>query len=411
MSSNTINVRMTNRSDTLANWESSNPVLLLGEIAFVADKNLMKVGDGEKSFNELPYANKSKTESYYDVVPNEGETDTEAITRVVGENALAVDDIAIVSHAIAGGKASKTAYVYDGEAFKALDGNYNANNVYFDKDLVFTTKVGTVQTLVNGSATVPAAGKNVQQVLSSIFAKEDFPSKPTPTCSISMPQAKAYEAGTSVTPSYSVSFDKKSYAFGPTVAITPTSYSVSNGTDTKTTQTGSFDAITVGDSTNYKLTATVEYPADSAVPVSNLGNEYPAAQITAGSCTATSGAITSYRSFFYGMVDNTDAIDSALIRGLTNGGAYNGKKTLTLKAADKPGVKRFIVAYPANSTRGGLTQVLLTSTMNLDISTSYVQQANVNVEGVNGYDAVAYKLYVYEPAAIGADEVHAITLA
>lgn len=411
MASNTINVRMTNRSDTLANWESSNPVLLLGEIAFVSDKNLMKVGDGEKSFNELPYANKSKTESYYDVEPNEGETDIEAITRVVGENILAIDDIAIVSHAIAGGKISKTAYVYDGESFKALDGNYNANNVYFDKDLVFTTKVGTVQELVNGSATVAAAGKNVQQVLSAIFAKEEFPTKPTPTCSISMPQAKSYEVGTAVTPSYSVSYDKKSYKYGPAVSIVPTSYSVTDGNETKTTATGSFDAITVGDSTNYKLTATVNYPADTSIPVSNLGNEYPAAQITAGTCSATSGAITGYRSFFYGLDDTTDAIDSALIRALTNGGAYNGKKSLTLKAADKPGVKRFIVAYPASSSRGGISSVLLTSTMNLDITANYVQQANVNVEGVNGYEAVPFKVYVYSPAEIGADEVHAITLA
>lgn len=411
MASNTINVRLVQRVDTLENWTSTNPVPLNGEVCVESGSNLFKIGDGEKSWNELPYANKGKTETYYSVEPQEGEDDITAITRVVADNTLVNDDMAIVKRAIAGGKYSYTAYVYDGENFKALDGNYNANNVYFDKDFVLTTKIGTVQTLTNGSATLAAAGKNVQQVLSTLFAKEDFPSKPTPTCSISLAQAKSYEVGTNVVPSYSVSFDKKSYAYGPAVSIVPSSYSVSDSSTTKNTATGSFDAITVGDSTNYKLTATVEYPADVSMPVSNLGNEYPAAQITAGTCSATSGAITGYRSFFYGLDDTTDAIDSALIRKLTNGGAYNGKKSLTLKAADKPSVKRFIIAYPASSSRGGISSVLLTSTMNLDITASYVQQANVDVEGVNGYDAVPYKVYVYSPAEIGADEVHAITLA
>jgi hypothetical protein len=31
-----------------------------------------------------------------------------------------------------------------------MDGNYNAENVYFNDDILVTTKIGTIQTLVNG---------------------------------------------------------------------------------------------------------------------------------------------------------------------------------------------------------------------------------------------------------------------
>jgi hypothetical protein len=42
-----------------------------------------------------------------------------------------------------------------------MDGNYNAENVYFDEDLITTSAVGNI-TLTNGSATIAAAGKNLK---------------------------------------------------------------------------------------------------------------------------------------------------------------------------------------------------------------------------------------------------------
>lgn len=56
------------RRDTLLNWNSSNPVLASGEIAFISDNNQLKVGDGSSTFTNLPYLQSStintKTESY-----------------------------------------------------------------------------------------------------------------------------------------------------------------------------------------------------------------------------------------------------------------------------------------------------------------------------------------------------------
>lgn len=405
MATNTVNVRLVHRHDTKANWAAKNPVLLQGEIGIEDDTGLFKIGDGVKAWDALGYANDAKTASHYEVSANEDETDTEAIARVFPDATFNQDDIAIVSRVISGTKISKTAYVYDGGAFKALDGNYSSDNVYFDADLIATAPIGVVTIPSSGSTTIAAEGKSVKQVLSSILAQEKNPTATKPSATITLTNAKAYEVGTTLNPAYTTKFNAGSYTYGPATGITATAYSVSDGTTTKETATGSFDTLTVGDSTNYKLSLTVAY-GEGAIPKTNLGNDYATAQIKAGNATATSGAITGYRSFFYGVDDTNTAIDSALIRGLTNGGAYSAKTLATFGA--HAGAKRVIVAVPANKT--GVTKVLMPSAMNADATANFVQQANVNVEGVDGYTATAYKVWVYAPASLDASETYSITL-
>ena len=96
----------------------------------------------------------------------------ELINNAITDLEIAKGDIIIIKDLIADGKYQHTAYVFDGENWSAMDGNYNAENVYFDEDFVFTEKIGTVKTLTNGSATVSAAGKNVKEFLASLFAAE-----------------------------------------------------------------------------------------------------------------------------------------------------------------------------------------------------------------------------------------------
>ena len=58
MSEKTLNSRIKQKRDTSANWTTRNPVLLNGEIILVdtADGELrMKVGDGSKSYTQLPF--------------------------------------------------------------------------------------------------------------------------------------------------------------------------------------------------------------------------------------------------------------------------------------------------------------------------------------------------------------------
>ena len=405
MATNTVNVRLVHRHDTKTNWATKNPVLLQGEIGIEDDSGLFKIGDGVKAWDALGYANDAKTASHYEGEATAEETDIEVINRTLIDITPKSDDIFIVKRVISGTKISRTVYVYNGTSWIACVGNYDAENVYFDADLIATAPIGVVTIPASGSTTISAEGKNVKQVLSSILAQEKNPTATKPSATITLTNAKAYEVGTTLNPAYTTKFNAGSYTYGPATGITASSYSVSDGATTKDTANGSFDTLTVGDSTNYKLSLTVAY-GNGAIPKTNLGNDYAAAQIKAGNATATSSAITGYRSFFYGVDDTDTAIDSALIRGLTNGGAYGAKTLATFGA--HAGAKRVIVAVPANKT--GVTKVLMPSAMNADATANFIQQANVNVEGVNGYTATAYKVWVYAPASIDASETYSITL-
>ena len=347
--------------------------------------------------------------NHYEGIRAEGETDAQVIARVTTGANLIKNDIFVVKTLIVEGKYSFTAYTYDGTNWCAMDGNYNAENIYFDKDFTVTEKIGTIQELTNGQAKLAANGKNLKEVLAALFAEEKNPTVTQPSVTLTSSTAKAYEVGTSVTPAYTASLNPGTYEFGPATGIAAKTWEVTatGVADTKTTATGTFDAITVADDTNYKITAKANFEA-GAVPKTNLGNNYAAGKIAAGAVQATSAAITGYRSFFYGVV-KTAELNSAVIRGLTNGGPYNAAKTLTVKVAGDDGVG-IVVAVPANTTRVGVKEVLLTTSMNANITADYIVQANVDVEGQANYTAKPYKVYFYKPAQLTAGQTHKITL-
>lgn len=403
------------RNDSAENWTTKNPVLLKGELGIEIDTNLFKIGNGTSAWAALPYANESApAETTYQAIPTEGQTDLEAIAAAVGSAELHEGDTAICIRNIGtADHKSYTAYVYNGTNWAAMDGNYDASNVYFDADFTATEKVGTISIPSSGSTTVAAQGKSLKEFLTALLAAEKQPSVTQPAVTVNMSTGKAYEVGTTVTPTYSASLSAGSYTYGPATGITAKTWSVTNSAtdETLTTATGSFANVVVGDSTNYSVTATATYDA-GAMPKTNIGNDAPDKQIPAGSKSATaSQKITGYRNFFYGglTTSSTEApLTSAIIRGLTKGGAYNSPKTLNVNAAT--GWKRIVVAIPASSSRAGITLVNLVSTLNADITADYKVAANVNVEGADGYAAVAYKIYVYEPAKLDASEQHKITL-
>ena len=408
----TFNTRIVIRNDSTTNWlTNESAVLLKGEVGieFLVDgKVKMKVGDGIKTWAQLPYFGGEEAKTFQ-VSSLEEITETE----------LAVGDTAIVKTAIytdaeneANNKYSYTGYVYNGSAWTAMDGNYNADNVYFSDDMLVTKEIGYI-TLNNGQGTIPSKGKNLSEVFEAMFVKEQNPTTTQPSVNLTFSEAKAYEVGTVVHPTYSATFNAGSYTYGPATGVTVTSWEISDTAgNTASTASGSFDDVTVTDNTNYKITAKANHTA-GAIPLTNKKNEYAAGKIAAGSKTKVSGAITGYRSFFYGVLDTSSAeapLTSAIVRGLTNGGAYNASKTFTLNGSAT--AKRIVIAVPSNSTRAGLKEVILTSAMNTPVTDSYVKTtAAVKVEGVNGATAIDYTVWTYEPAAIDAGEVHKITLA
>lgn len=408
----TLNTRIVIRNDSSVNWlTNKSAVLLKGEIGieFLANgKVKMKVGDGTKTWEQLPYFGGEGNKVFQVGSLSE-----------ITETDLAIGDIAIVKAAIftdaeneSNSKYSYTSYVYNGSAWAAMDGNYNADNVYFSDDMMVTKEIGYI-TLTNGQGTIPSRGKNLSEVFEAMFVKEQNPTTTQPSVNLTFSQAGAYEVGSVVSPTYSATFNAGSYTYGPATGVTVSSWEISDTAGhTASTASGSFADVTVTDSTNYKITAKANHTA-GATPLTNKGNEYAAGKIAAGSKSKTSSAITGYRSFFYGVLDTSSAeapLTSAIVRGLTNGGAYNASKTFTLNGSAT--AKRIVVAIPSNSTRAGLKEVILTSAMNTPITDSYVKTtAAVQVEGANGATAIDYNVYCYEPASIDAGEVHKITLA
>lgn len=402
MAEKTITARVQQSYDSAQNWTTNNPVLLAGEIGVESDTGLMKIGNGTSNWIDLDYfagnpadvqALITENEDNYFAVTATGEQeDLEAIGTVA--TAPKKGDIAVVKRVIANDKTSYTAYVYDGSAWGAADGNYNAENVYFGKDLTLTANVG-VQTIPDsGSLTLGTTGKNIKEVFDMLFASEKNPKITEPSVSVACSQMGNYEVGTTVTPQYSVTLNPGNYQYGPATGITATSYAV---TDTKSgsknTASGSFDPFTVADGENYSISATVAY-GDGAIPKTNLNNDYAAGQIKAGSKSGTKGTITGHRKTFYGTTtDKGAATTSAIIRGLSgksNAALSNGSK---FNVSVPVGALRVIIAYPA--TLRDVSSIADVNGMNAEIKSSFVK-STVEVEGANAYQAIEYKVFTLD---------------
>lgn len=374
-----------------------------GEPVYENDTRKLKIGDGTTKLADLKYFG-GDSAKHFDVVPTDGEEDVAAITRVVAGAEIHTGDTAVVKREITTGKTSYTAYVYDGE-WKAMDGNYRADNVYFDDDITYTVAIGTLAK-PSGSAKFNAKGKNVEQVLSSLMAQEANPSKSNPAVSFSAQGGfGTFEIGTKKNLTYTAALSAGGYTYGPATGITAQSWEVSctGVTEKKTTATGSFDGI-VAEATAKKITAKANY-GDGAIPKTNLGNDYPAGQIKAGSASRDSNSLIGVRHMFYGPMTTDAALDSAAIRGLKHEAA--NKKTITTFGAGSGAVK-VVVACPAGYN---VTKVLMPSAMNADATANFVKQAGtVNVEGAEGYAAVPYSIWVYQPASIDSTETYAVTI-
>lgn len=304
---------------------------------------------------------------------------------------------------------SYTSYVYDGSNWCAMDGNYNAENVYFDEDLTFTKEVGYV-TLNNGSATVAAKGKNVKQLFETLFAKETDPEITDPSVSLSVPKFGAYEVGSTVTvPAFTATFNPGSYEYGPDTGVTAITYTTSFNGETINDATGNFSTIQVTDDMNLKATVRVDHSA-GATPKTNLGNDSTTEglAIEAGYVTASSAALTGYRNMFWGSSASAE-LTSANIRALANA-AKPANKTLT-RVESVEGDVCVIVAIPVSANKT-ISQVIMPSSMNSPVTGNFVEQADtVLVEGANGYAGAAYKVWLYKPATVSAGSTFDITIA
>lgn len=330
-----LKTRIILRNDTAANWSLANPVLKLGEMGIETDTNMFKFGDGEKNWNDLPYAGK-------------------------------------------------------GEA----DLKIKSSQVIMDQDFTATVPFGTVTIPSSGSTKVAAKDKTLDEFFTSLMAKAQDPTVTQPSVSISLTGAGAKEVGSEFTPAYSVTFNKGSYQYGPDTGITAT-YAVSDtSSNTATAASGSFTKFTIEDTTNYKVSVTATY-TEGAIPKNNLGAEVPGKKIAAGSKSANSGAVTGYRNSFWGGVKSKAGTpDSATIRALA--GKKNGTIAAgnTGDAQENVGDMRVIIAVPAPRT---INSIKDTNGLNAEAFSAFTH-TTVEVEGANAYEAKTYNVYYKDNA-------------
>lgn len=411
MAEKTLTTQIILRNGTTSEWEHSTKILKLGEVGIDTTKNEIRIGDGKNIWKDLKIAGADqaaiqalidKAEDKVSVLLVDGnKTDTEMLATVANP---AQGDMAIVERAVATNANSYTAYVYDGKKWCAMDGNYSAENVYFDSDLTYTAPIGVMTVPSSGAGTISAAGKNVKEVLASILAKEANPKTTPPAASVTLSGGGTFEIGTHKNISYTASLSAGSYTYGPATGVVAGTVTASFDDQTKTGATGTFENV-VADGTK-TLSVSITHN-EGAIPKTNLGNPYAEGKIAAGTKTATaSQTLVGVRYMFWGPMTTDEALNSAAIRGLAHNKAADTGDLAKFGAG--AGAKKVIVAVPSGRK---ITKVIMPSALNADVTALFVKQSTtVPVEGANGYTAAAYDVYVYQPASIDAGETYIVTI-
>lgn len=423
MSIKQLATRIVLRNDESANW--TNQELLKGEVGVEFDANgkaKMKIGNGS-TWNNTAYFGGEETTVYqvnsFDALPNTGV--------VAGDTGIVIEEIGEGT-----GKYSYTAYVYDADvgAWRAMDGNYNAENVYFDDDILVTTKIGTIQELTNGQATLSAKGKNLMTVLSSLMAERKNPTATLPSGTVELTNSGNanynVEIGTTVTPSWKTTFSAGSYSYGPATGVSATAATVALSTDSTNTasidagsmngKTGSLAPFVVEDATKHYIKVTYGWTESTATPVDNFGDAYTNVannlpiQAASNKSDSSTYYIAGYRNAFYGSKTAAVELNSANIRGLSSAKAVN----TTISVPVVEGAKQVIIAVPDGRK---VTKVADEAAFGTDIFEKFVLTEAVSVGGADatadsiGNYATNYNVYVYSPAtALGAN-TYTVTLA
>ena len=289
----------------------------------------------------------------------------------------------------------------------------------FENDFIFTSAFGKYTPDKTGSVTVAAKGKTMSELLTDAFSTEDLDftvTLPSITLTAGSGQGyKAYEVGATATPSYSITFNKGAYPYGPDTGVTATNYEVSFNGETLNGASGTFTSFVVPDNFKQKVSAIATYSDATASPKSNLGNDVNNKKIVAGTTAKKEGSeLTSYRSYFYGKTNkNIEDLTSSDIRSLTNGGNYSASKTIEIKANGDANVKYFVVAIPADNTRTGITKVESTAGMTVTVTDQWTKNGKtLEVADARGGEngLKNYKLSYWTAAEIDANTVHKVTL-
>ena len=359
----------------------------------------------EGTKTDLEAADSTVIEAYFtqhsDVTPKKG--DVFVVTTIVSE----------VTY-------EQSAYRYTGTDWAAMTGAVDADKVMMRDNITLAgnyTQFGNLTKSANETSTLESKGKSVADVLTEILSKRLQPTiTAQPSISgFALTGAKAVEAGTTLAQAnYTAgNLNAGSYQYGPETGVTASNWVVQRITDDGTEQIASVDAASlsagsdnnggngfvIGDQGGENVVASLKYKAIAThgagvTADDNLGDDSsPAVSITAGSKTKETSAYTPFRNVFYGASTTKPALDSAAIRALTPTGKAYAAGNLTINVP--AGAQRVVIACDATKT--GVTQVVNETAMNADVTATF-SKSTVPVEGAEGYTAINYNVWCFEPA-------------
>jgi hypothetical protein len=300
-------------------------------------------------------------------------------------------DTGVIKTPLADGIYSYTAYVFDGTIWKAMDGNYDAENVYFTENIVITEKVGNIN-LVNGSGEIPSAGKNIRQVFEALWTQEKEPTNITYPYLVNNTTHSLLEIGSTVTPSYNVELNPGSYPYGPETGVTASDWTITfdTGSEVKMEPSGQFSNSITVEKKDYTLNVSVAHNGATNSPNTNLGNSRDDLKIPANANISSSFTIiTGYKPKFYGFNTtalNIDTLTSDAIRALENSSSDDvavGTETIEYSGS----WTQFLYAVPNG-------EIELTSVINKATSFPYnvIKKYNVTINHV-GTTTSQYTVY------------------
>lgn len=274
-----------------------------------------------------------------------------------------------------------------------LIGN-SLSDVTVGDDETFTVELGEGGTLGGYKTGDPiSADTSIETIIKKLLMKQVPPTYTEPSISIANNGGSAsgsYEIGTEVTPNVRATFTQNDAGALTNIQFKKGGSNVGEA-QTSSPATYTEAAFTLETATSFSATATY---AEGAIKDDNLGEPYEEGHIAAGSKTSSNFTFTPYRQgYFVGSTENTDAIDSAVIRGLASkkNGAYSSG---TVKFTVPVGAQRVIIACPA--TNSGVTKVINESALNADVTSTFTK-SQVDVEGASGYAAISYNVWTFVP--------------
>lgn len=232
---------------------------------------------------------------------------------------------------------------------------------------------------------------NLQELLHALLNTDIYPTSKLPSASISTLEPTEQEVGTVFTPRYTISLDPGAYLIDgepfQATEIVPTSYQVvDSDSHVLTTASGSFEPITISDSTNYSIRADISYSA-GIIPDTYLHYEYPDAQIPAGVLQVHTNVISGYRNSYMGYKTSDTEISN--IADIT----VSEIKALDIAAKELPdsmnttNMKQIVVVVPHHENQA------LSIIASTGIPANVQGPINLMIGGINDYAPIEYDVF------------------